>query len=249
METLPLSLVIITLNEELNIERCIRSVPFAGEVLVMDSGSTDKTREICEKFSVNFVQNPWLGFGRQKNLAVSKSKFPWVICLEADEVLSNELQAEILRSFSTLNPEAGYAFPRRSWYLNRWIDHGGWYPDYQVRLFNREHSQWDPKTIHEKVLSNSTERFTSDLHHYVFRSISHQVITNDRYSSLQAKMLTETGQKFSWFKAVTKPWVKFMENYFWKQGFRDGAPGFIIAVGSAYSVFLKWVKIWELKKK
>jgi glycosyltransferase involved in cell wall biosynthesis len=246
---LPLSLVIITLNEEKNLKACIESVPFASDIVILDSFSKDKTKEIALSFGARFFEQAWLGFGAQKKKAVELAKFDWVLSLDADERLSPELQEEIISRFAGLDSGVGYQMPRRSFYLRRWIDHGGWYPDYQLRLFNRKYANWNQAGIHEKVESSQIEKLTHSIHHYVFTSISHQVLTNDKYSSLQAQQIFEQKQqKFSLFRLITKPPVKFFENYIFKLGFMDGLPGFIIAVGSAYSVFLKHAKLWELEK-
>lgn len=249
IDKLPLSLVIITLNEEKNLKACIDSVPFASDIVVLDSFSKDKTKDIAIHAGARFFEQSWLGFGPQKNKAVELAKYDWVLSLDADERLSPELQGEIAQRFEKLSDQTGYLLPRISFYLGRWIRHGGWYPDYQLRLFNRQHSKWDQSGIHEKVSAPLTAKFKHPIQHYVFESISHQVLTNDKYSSLQAQNLFKQNKRtFSFFKLVTKPWVKFVENYFYKRGFLDGLPGFIIAVGSAYSVFLKHAKIWELEK-
>lgn len=246
---LPLSLVVITLNEEKNLKSCLESVPFASDIVVLDSFSKDKTKEIAEAAGARFIEQSWLGFGPQKKKAVELAKYDWVLSLDADERLSPELQTEIQQKFETLNIKTGYLLPRISFYLGRWIRHGGWYPDYQLRLFNRQHSNWDQAGIHEKVIANQTAKFKMPIQHYVFESISHQVITNDKYSTLQSQNLfKEKKAHFSLFKLITKPWVKFVENYFYKRGFLDGLPGFIIAISSAYSVFLKHAKLWELEK-
>tara|TARA_B110001454_G_C12723280_1_gene436285 strand:- start:39348 stop:40115 length:768 start_codon:yes stop_codon:yes gene_type:complete len=246
---LPLSLVVITLNEERNLKGCLDSVPFASDIVILDSFSKDKTKEIAADVGARFFEQSWLGFGPQKNKAVELARYDWVLSLDADERLSPELQTEIIEQFESLNAKTGYLLPRISFYLGRWIRYGGWYPDYQLRLFNRQHSKWDEAEIHEKVLAPQTSKFRNPIQHYVFNSISHQVVTNDKYSSLQAQNLFASKKsRFSIFNLLTKPWVKFFENYFYKRGFMDGLPGFIIAVGSAYSVFLKHAKLWELEK-
>ncbi|MEN0058814.1 MAG: glycosyltransferase family 2 protein [Bdellovibrio sp.] len=247
MTKLPLSLVIITLNEEAHIERCIRSVPFAGDVVVVDSFSTDRTVEIAEKCGARVLQEAWRGFGPQKAFATEQARHPWVLCLDADEALSPELAAEILENFQNLDPEAGYLVPRKSYHLGRWISHGGWYPDYQLRLFNKEKSHWNSAALHEKVEVRRKRKMRRDLQHWVFDNLSDQVLTNDRYSSLGAQQWAGEGKRFYLFKLLVKPPTKFVETYFFKAGFRDGLPGFIIAVGAAYSIFLKWAKLWEME--
>lgn len=247
-EKLPISLVVITLNEEKNIRRCLESVDFVNDIIVLDSYSKDKTRDICLQMNARFEQQEWLGFGRQKRKAVELAKNDWVLCLDADEALSSSLKQEILNRWNQLDEKTGYRLPRISFFLKRWIRHGGWYPDYQLRLFNRKYSQWSENPIHEKVISEKQEIFSSPIEHFVFTHISHQVVTNDKYSTLQAQKMQQEGKGFNWFHFFTKPFVKFVECYFLKLGFLDGMPGFIIAVSAGYSVFLKWAKLWELKE-
>ncbi len=245
---LPLSLIIITLNEEKSIKDCIESVPFASDIVVLDSFSKDKTKELAAICGARVFDQEWLGYGPQKIKATELAKYDWVLSLDADERLSPESQVEIQNVFSKLTPETGYQLPRLSYFLGRWIRHGGWYPDYQLRLFNRRHSGWSDSPIHEHVVASSTLKLKNPIRHFVFKSISQQVITNDKYSSLQAQQLKAQKIRFSLFKLMTKPWVKFIENYVFKLGFLDGMAGFIIAVGSGYSVFLKHAKQWELEK-
>jgi len=250
---LPITLVIITLNEESNLERCLASVPFANEIVVVDSFSTDRTVEIAQKRGAHVFQEKWRGYGPQKAFATQQASNDWILSLDADEALSPELAAEIQSVFLTLQPEAGYEMPRRSFHLGRWIDHGGWYPDYQMRLFNKKHSQWNSSALHEKVEVRRQLRLQTPILHWVFADLSDQVVTNDRYSSLGAEQMFASGKRMSMgaiiFKLLTKPWSKFIENYFWKRGCLDGMPGFIIAVSSGYSIFLKFAKQWELQQQ
>lgn len=245
---LPISLVIIALNEEARIERCIRSAPFVDDIVVVDSFSTDRTVEVAQQCGARVFQEKWKGFGPQKAFATEQAKNPWVISLDADEALSPELAAEIVEKFANLDPESGYLFPRKSFHLGRWIGHGGWYPDYQLRLFNKEKSHWNSAALHEKVEVKARVPMKAPVLHWVFENLSHQVITNDRYSTLGALQLHEAGKKFSYFKLLTKPVSKFIETYFFKRGFMDGMPGFIISVGAAYSIFLRFAKLWELQR-
>lgn len=242
---LPISLVIITLNEEANIERCIRSAPFVSDVVVVDSFSSDATPEIAKACGARVFQEAWRGFGPQKAFATEQATQPWILSLDADEALSPELAAEIQSRFSEFDPKAGYMIPRRSFHLGRWIYHGGWYPDLQLRLFNKDHSQWNAAAVHEKVQVEKILELKNDILHWVFKDLSHQVVTNDRYSSLGAAELESRGQRFSILKLLFKPFGKFVECYIMKAGFRDGVPGLIIAMGAAYSLFLKFAKMWE----
>lgn len=247
METeqkLELSLVIIALNEERNIERCIKSVPFASEVIVVDSFSTDKTPEIAKQLGAKVVDRTFTGFRDQKEYATNLATQPWVLSLDADEALSEELQIEIKQILQ--NPEKdGYRCPRVSYHLGRWIRHGGWYPDWQLRLFKKEKCTWVGGQVHESVsISGEVGTLKNDLQHFVFRDLEHQIDTNNRYSSLGAQNLIEKGKRPSTLKLLFKPLGKFIECYFWKKGFLDGQAGFIIALGAAQSMFLKYAKLW-----
>lgn len=240
-----ISVVIITKNEERNIGRCIESVLFADEIIVYDSGSIDQTVSIASKLGAKVSVGEWMGFGPTKRHATSLASNDWILSVDADEEVSLNLKNELLKRRETLNPEVGYRLPRLSNYLGRWVHHGGWYPDYQLRLFNRQFSNWNEDVIHEKVKAKSIETFSSNLNHYVFKDIDHQVQTNNKYSTLQAMDMHRRGKKFSWFHFMTKPYVKFIECYFLKLGFLDGWVGYLIARNAAYSVLLKWAKLKE----
>lgn len=245
-DKLPVSAVIITLNEQKNIVRCINSLQWADEILVYDSGSTDQTIALASNLGAKVISGSWLGFGRTKHKAAELARHEWIFSLDADEECSVDLKNEIFQKFTDLDKETAYQIPRLSYYLNRWIRHGGWYPDYQVRLFHKKYSQWNHNKIHEKVEAKHNEKLKSPLYHYVFKNIEDQVQTNNRYSSLLALQMKEAGKKFSWFHFFTKPKVKFFECYFLKLGFLDGWPGFVIAVNAAHSIFMKWSKLREL---
>ncbi|MBC7419404.1 MAG: glycosyltransferase family 2 protein [Bdellovibrio sp.] len=246
-QKLPISVAIITLNEEKNIARALKSVEWAAEVVIYDSGSTDLTVEIAQKMGAKVTNGAWLGFGSTKHQVTALASHDWILSIDADEEVSPELRNEISAKLMNLNIETAYRLPRLSNFLGRWIRHGGWYPDYQVRLFNRLHAEWNQSNVHEKVEAKNYESLISNLNHYVFKNISHQIQTNDKYSSLLANDLQEKGKKFSWFHFLTKPSVKFIECYIWKLGFLDGWPGYVIARNAAHSVFMKWSKLKELQ--
>ncbi len=248
MNTHQLSAVVIVKNEEQNIERCLRSLDWVQEILVYDSGSVDQTVAIAKKMGAKVIEGEWLGFGPTKHKATALAQSDWVLSVDADEEVSVELKNEIQQKWAHLNPEVGYRIPRLSFFLGRWIRYGGWYPDYQLRLFNKKYSQWNQATIHEKVESKHQENMSNVLKHYVFKNIQHQVETNNRYSGLQAQQMNRSGKKFSYFHFLTKPSVKFIECYFWKLGFLDGWAGYVIARSAAYSVFLKWAQLKEMQK-
>jgi len=244
----PLSIVLISLNEQSNIARALNSVKWADDVVVYDSGSTDETIEIAKKMGANVIQGQWLGFGKTKKLATNYAKFDWVLSLDCDEVITEALQAELCSKLNILKPHHVYKIPRLSFYLAKAIKHGGWFPDYQARLFNKKYHNWNEVLIHEKINAKNYENLASYMNHYVFKNIEHQVSTNNRYSSLQAQEMYRSGKKFSWFLFFTKPWVKFIECYFLKRGFLDAWAGYVIAYSASYSVFLKWAKLRELEK-
>lgn len=247
MKKLPISLVVVTYNEEKNIERCLRSVPWASEIIVLDSYSQDDTLKIAHRLGARVFQEKWKGYGRQKASAVDKAKYDWILSLDADEALSPELAEEIQKRWPRFNSMAGYLIPRRSFHLGRWIGHGGWFPDRQLRLFHRETGRWEG-SVHEKVQVPLEEKLKHEIHHWVFDDLADQVTTNNKYSSLQAEDLVRQGKRFSMWRLLAKPPTKFVETYFLKLGFLDGLPGFIISIGAAYSVFLKWAKLWEAER-
>ncbi|OGG96021.1 MAG: hypothetical protein A2527_11905 [Candidatus Lambdaproteobacteria bacterium RIFOXYD2_FULL_50_16] len=247
-----ISAAIITLNEADQIEACLASLDFCDEWVVVDSCSNDQTQALALKAGARVIEQPFLGHVKQKQLAVDACQNDWVLCLDADERISPELKASILALKQNGQPErTGYQMNRLSFHLGRWIRHGGWYPDRGIRLFNRQRGKWAGYDPHDKVEIEGEAGFLAgDIRHYVFDSLSDNVKTNDFYSGIMAKDLALAGKHPSLLKLLFKPPWKFVECYLIKAGFLDGMPGFIIAVGAAYSIFLKFAKLWEhgLKK-
>lgn len=245
-----LSLVVITRNAEQHIADCLNSVPFAADKVVLDNGSTDKTLEIAHRCGARIFSEEWRGYGPQKRRATELARTDWVLNLDADEALSEGAQAELKEIFeqNEMDPRIdAFRFPRLSFHMGQWIRHGGWYPDWQTRLYDRKRANWTNVQLHEKVEAKSIARIQGPILHWVFKDLADQVARNNRYSSLGAETLAKDGVRFSLFNLITKPWVKFIETYLFKKGFLDGVPGFVIAVGAAYSVFLKWAKLWEIE--
>lgn len=242
---LPLSVTIITLNEEKNLARCLESVSgLASEIIVVDSNSTDKTGEIAKKYEAVFIQNPWPGFGAQKNFAQAKTTQPWILNLDADEALSPALIKELrdfLSNESVSSRFGGGSFPRLSFHLGRYIRHGGWYPNRLARLTHKDCGKWTEPHVHEElqVKQKPLYSFKSDLLHFPFSGIHDQILTNLKFSKLGYEDLKRRGKKFSLTRLLIKTIGKFLETYLWKAGFLDGLPGFVIAVHAAHSVFLK----------
>lgn len=250
MEKLPISLVIITLNEEKNIARCIQSAPWVSDIVVLDSGSRDTTVEKAKALGARTFSENFRGFREQKQRATDLAKENWVLSLDADEALSVELSREIQEQVRKgMKDVNAFEIPRLSFHLGRWIFHGGWYPDYQIRLFHRQFCKWGGGHVHERVTGENPKRFKSPIHHWVFSDLADQVDTNNEYSSKGALDLYDRKENFSVFQMINKTFFKFLETFVWKKGFLDGVPGLIIAGGAAYSVFLKYAKLWELQNK
>lgn len=251
MPQLPISVTLITLNEEENIARAIQSVSWAGEVLVVDSGSGDRTVEIARSLGARVIEQSWLGYGGQKNFAQKNATYDWVLNLDADEEVSVELAAAIQESWRGLKPAAlvrGFSFPRKTFYLGRWIRYGGWYPNVLVRMADRRCSAWTEPQVHEELkVEGEVVELDAPLHHYTFCSIQDQVLANLNYSKLGAEELIHKGNQPSRLRLFLKPVGKFLETYIWKRGFLDGLPGFIISINAAYSMFLKYAFLLEAK--
>lgn len=245
-----LSVTIITLNEEKNLPRALESVRWADEILVVDSGSTDKTVEIARKLGARVIHNPWPGYGKQKNFAQDHVTQDWVLNIDADEEISPELADEIQQSLADVRTgkvdAKAFTFPRKTFYLGRWIQHGGWYPNYLVRLADRRFSRWTEPAVHEALeVDGSIGTLKCPLHHYTFSSIRDQILTNLNFSHLGYMDLLRKGQRASLAKLIFKPVGKFIETYLFKRGFMDGLPGFIISVNAAHSMFLKYAYLIE----
>ena len=245
-----ISACIITFNEEENIRDCLESVKWVEEIVVVDSMSKDRTVEVSREYTDKIFQIEWQGHVKQKNSALNYATNEWVLCLDADERVSPELKEEIEHQLARDDKILdGYSFPRRSYYLGRWINHGGWYPDYKLRLFKKSKGRWGGQDPHDKVILKGTStRLKGEILHFVYKDLSHQLKTVDNFSAITAKVLEQEGESFSLLKLLIRSPFRFFEMYFIKQGFRDGLPGFVIAVTSSFYVFLKYAKLWELQK-
>ena len=242
--------VIITFNEEKFIENCIKSIiDVVDEIVVIDSFSTDKTKEICLKYGVRFIENPFEGFTTQKNFANDQARYDYVLSLDADEELSQELKQSILKAKENLNYD-GYSFNRLNNYCGKWIKHSGWYPDSKIRLFNRNKAKWKGENnLHEIiVLDNpkSHNHLRGDLLHWAYTSYSEHCQKINKYTDMAARSMA-TRKKVGYFKIMVNPFWKFIRNYFVKKGFLDGSQGFVISVFTAFETFLKYVKIKQLQ--
>lgn len=244
---------IITFNEADNIRAACASVNWADEILVVDSQSTDKTQEIALECGARVIERPWPGFARQKQFAVEEAAHDWVFSLDADEQVSEELKSSIAELRSSSSLADGYRIARRSFYQDRWIRGGGWYPDRQLRLFNRKKGRWEDRQIHESIKMHPgtrTEILKGDILHYSIRDAAHHHrMIGDRYAPLAAQQMFAEGRRSSFVKIATAGLAAFFRAYVLKGGFRDGIAGLSIASFAAHHAFLKYLMLWELQKK
>lgn len=247
-----LSAVIITLNEERNIARCIDSViGVADDIVVVDSGSSDHTEAICKEKKVRFIEHKWEGYKEQKNYANSLAEYPLILSIDADEALSSDLQEAILRVKKDHTSD-GYEMNRMTNYCGKWIRHCGWYPDRKLRLFDRSKFEWGGEKIHETVILKDKDakisRLQGDLHHYSYYSISDHIAQANHFTNLTAELAVEKGKRSGFVKIIFSPAVKFFRDYFIKLGFLDGYYGYVVCRISAQATFMKYSKIRQIRK-
>lgn len=247
IQKIPVSVAIVTANEECNIRDALESVRSFREVVVVDAMSTDRTAEICSEYTDKIFRSPWKGYAAQKQDAVDRTSLEWVLILDADERVSPQLREEIQETLAA-TPHAGFAVPRRNYFLGRWIRHSGWWPDHTLRLFRKSASRVEMREVHEKVVvSGSVGTLRSPLEHYSYRTISDFLRKSDAYSSLSAKELMISSDRRPFLPMLLNPLAVFLKMYLLRQGFRDGAHGFVLAVLYSYYTFLKYAKLWERK--
>lgn len=246
-----LSVVIITFNEERNIGRCLESIQeIADDVVIVDSYSTDSTESISKKYNVNFISRKWEGYSATKNFANSQAKYDWVLSLDADEALSEELKKSILKAKEGKELKT-YKFHRLTNYCGSWIKHCGWYPDTKIRIFDRRITKWEG-IIHEKLIIDSKQEavlLNGDCLHYSYYTLEQHLEQIEKFSTLAAQNLFEKGKKTSLLQMWLSPVVKFISDYFLKLGILDGAAGFTICKISAKHTYLKYSKLAKLYKK
>jgi glycosyltransferase involved in cell wall biosynthesis len=246
-----LSVTVITLNEAANIDACLESVKWAADRLVIDSGSTDGTVERARAHGVRVIVREWPGsYAEQKNFAAREATHNWILSIDADERVTPALAGEIQALLTAEPPVAGYRVPRVTRHLGRWIRTTDWYPDYQLRLYDRRRAEWPPRLVHESVKADGPIGYlTNDLEHYAYRDISHHHQVMDRYTTLAARQMFEQGRRAGLFDLVLHPPAAFFRNFVLKRGFSDGLPGFVISAMNAHYVFLKFAKLWELQRR
>ncbi|MEK6283689.1 MAG: glycosyltransferase family 2 protein [Acidobacteriota bacterium] len=250
-----ISATIITFNEEENIRDACESLAWADEIVVVDSGSTDNTPDIAAFSGARVFNRDWPGFAAQKQFAVEQTAHDWVFSLDADERVSPELKISIqdLKRKSDSELADGYRIARRSFYQERWIRGGGWYPDSQLRLFRKARGRWGPRQIHESVSMNDgarVERLAGDILHYTVRgSAQHHRMIGERYAPLAAQQMFDEGRRTSALKIAAAGPAAFVRSFVLKAGFRDGLAGLSIASFAAHHAFLKHLMLWEKQRE
>ena len=244
-----ISVCIICGNEIDNIERCLKSVTWADEIVVLDSFSTDGTFEVARKYTDKVFRHEWLGYIGQKKLIAEKATGPWILFVDADEEVSDSLRREIEEKFAKPIPEGinGFNCPRLVHYLGRWIWHGDWYPDMKLRLFRKAYGECGGQEPHDRIIVvGKVLNLRSPLNHYTYDDITDQIRQINRFSSISAETNRSKGGVL--FRLLFHPLFRFLKCYFLKRGFLDGMPGLIIAGNVAFGTFVKYAKLWELKR-
>lgn len=240
-----LSVVIITKNEENHIEDCLKSVQWADEIIVVDSGSSDKTVELARRYTEKVYYQQWLGYAAQKNFAIEKATGDWIISLDADEAVSSDLVKEIRGILNRGAEFEGYFIPRKNFLNSRWMRYAGQYPDYQLRFF-RSNARYLTREVHERVeIKGPAGYLTGPIIHKTYHDINAFVQKINLYTGLEARLRVKQGHRPGVFSFVWQPLRKFLWAYFYKKGFRDGILGLIISISLAYYVFLELAKTWE----
>jgi hypothetical protein len=245
---LPLTVAIITLNAASQIEPCLESVAFADEILLVDSGSTDGTPELARRFGARVETKEWLGFGRQKGHAVAIARHDWVLCLDADERVTEQLARSIREAMASPRYRA-WRMARRNRFLGRWLSHGEGYPDWSLRLFHRAHASWSSDEVHEAVLTTAdVGTLEGDLLHDSAEDVATYLGKQNRYTTLQAKTLFAQGVRASHWRLLASPLVRFVKFYVVRGGFLDGGAGFAHVVVGCNNTFHKYLKLIELQR-
>jgi len=246
-----LSVVIITFNEERNIERCLKSLEgVADEIVVVDSFSKDRTEEICSNFSVKFIQHAFEGHIQQKNFAIDAAANDWILSLDADEALTEELKTSILQIKNQADYQ-GYSMNRLTNYCGHWVKYCGWYPDSKIRLVNRKQARWTGVNPHDRLdmLENASfGQLNGDILHYSYYSKADHLKQIEYFGNIAAKELFDRGGKSNWPLIISKVIAQFIKSYFLKLGILDGSTGFTISRLSAYATYQKYLKLLNLQK-
>ena len=244
---MPVTVTIITLNESRHIAAAIDSAAWADEILVVDSGSTDDTVAIATAKGVRVMSRTWPGYVDQKNYAASVASHDWIFSLDADERVTPALADEVRQMVASDPAERAFRVPRVTFHLGRWVRTTDFYPDYQMRLYDRRRARWQGRYVHESVtVDGPSGQLTQELQHYSYRNLSDHLDRINKYTTLAARQMHEDGRRAGLLQLAAHPPLAFLRNYLAHGGIRDGLPGFIISALNAYYVFLKFAKLREL---
>lgn len=247
---MPVTATVITLNEAANLRAALASLSWADEIIVVDSESRDDTAAIAREFTDRVIVRPWPGYVAQKNFAAGQASHDWIFSLDADERVSPVLAGEIKALIEGGPSAPGYRVPRVTFHLGRWLRSTDWYPDYQLRLYDRRRARWAGRLVHESVTADgAVVDLRGELLHYAYRDLAHHLQTMDRYTSLAARQMFEDGRRAGWFDLAVHPPAAFLRNYLLRGGCRDGVPGLIVSAMNARYVGLKFAKLWELQRR
>jgi glycosyltransferase involved in cell wall biosynthesis len=242
---IPISIAIITKNEENNIGEALESIKDFDDIVIVDAFSCDRTVEICKRYTDRVYQHQWPGFSLQKQRAVDYAKNDWVMILDADERVTPELNAEMMKEIGG-GVCSGFYVPRKNYFLGKWMRHSGWWPDYTLRIFRKDSAHVEQRDVHEKVLvSGATKQLRNPLIHYTYRTLSDYMIKMEVYSNLSAQEIVRQKGRPSTSSLIVNPVAVFVKMFMLRQGFRDGVRGFVLAVLYAFQVFLKYAKALE----
>lgn len=243
-----ISACIIVYNEERKLRRCLESVRWCDEIVVLDSFSTDNTVKVAQEFTERVYQQEWLGYVGQRNTVRDMAHHKWLLFMDADEEMSPQLRAEIQEEFTRGTGDfLGYAFPRQVFYLGKWIRHGEWYPDVKLRLFNKEFGRTEGEEPHDRVVVHGpVKRLKHPIWHYTYDDVADHINRLNRYSTITAQQRYAQGGGFNPANLMLRPVFRFLKGYVLRGGFLDGTHGLIIATIAAFGAFLKYVKHWEL---
>lgn len=245
-----LSVTVITKNEAEHIGAALQSVAWADEIVVVDSRSTDDTVAIARQYTDRVEIRDWPGYVAQKNYAASTAAHDWILSIDADERVTTELADEIRAILAGAPAHAAYRLPRVTWHLGRWVRTTDWYPDFQIRLYDRRAGRWAGRYVHESVkVDGRVGRLRAELQHYAYRDVSDHLETIDRYSTYAAREMFEGGRRAGLLDLAVHPPLAFLRNFLLRGGVRDGAAGFVISRMNAYYVFLKFAKLRELQRR
>lgn len=246
----PVTVTVITLNASQHIRQCLESVRWADEIVIVDSGSTDDTLTIAREFTDRIVHHDWVGYGPQKQFAVSQAKHNWILSIDADESLSPELVGNIRRVLQESPTFNAYNLRRCNQFMGRWLKHGEGYPDLVLRLFDRRHACWSDDVIHEKVIyDDHVGELAGDLLHRSEKGIAAYLEKQNHYTSLQAEKLYEQGVRTGIAQLLFSPAVRFIKFYFIRRGFLDGLPGLVHIMIGCFNSFIKYAKLMEFNRR